>query len=288
MTKDRVKVVTTVAAWPEALELQRELLDRYLEDDFEFIAFIDTPVEPSSFNLWDPNLRQRGIRMAEEFCDRKYLVPDLLHKNRRTQFRKTREKKAVNANLRAADSLQFAWNSEILDSVNPVLILDNDMFPISSFSIKGKLLESPLSGIVNNSWGRWRQKSIPWLWSGLMFIDPPRIPEKGIWSFDCGKVQGINVDVSGQTAHWLMKYSNLVSKINHLPSLTWTTEDTEYRFSASQMKFLTTDSRNKAGKFYCELYGEQFLHYRGGSNWSGESKQAVVDRFDQFKKAFRQ
>jgi hypothetical protein len=36
--------------------------------------------------------------------------------------------------------------------------------------------------------------------------------------------------------------------------------------------FLSNDSRNKNGKFFCEIYDDVFLHYRAGSNWMREGK----------------
>lgn len=286
MTGRKVKVITTVAAWPEALELQRKLLDRYLQDEFEFIAFVDTPEEPGSFNLWNPELRLKSASLAEEYCDRKYLVPDFLHRNRRAQFPHTREKLAVNANLRAADSLQFAWESEIRDSKSPVLILDNDMFPVTKFSVREHLEIQPFAGIVNHSHGKKSKNPIPWLWSGLLMLNPSLMPERSLWSFDCGKVDGVHVDVSGQTAHWYRKHQELVKKLTHLPSLTWTDGDTNFKFTTNQLKFLSQDTRNSKGKYYCELYTSQFIHYRGGSNWNREDAFTVSTRFDDFIHAF--
>jgi hypothetical protein len=31
--------------------------------------------------------------------------------------------------------------------------------------------------------------------------------------------------------------------------------------------FIKTDPRNQNGKFFCEIYDNKFLHYRGGGNW---------------------
>ena len=278
----RVKVITTVAAWPEALALQRKLLDKYLLQDYDFISFVDTPQEPCMFNLWDSNLRQHASNLAQEHCDRSYMVPDYLHRNRKLQFSNTTEKRANNANLRAADTLQYAWNLEISRSNTPVLILDNDMFPISKFSITEEISPRPVKSVINYSHSRKGNKSVPWLWSGLLFIDPSQIQDKELWSFDCGKVDGVPVDVSGQTHHWYTRNVNSITELKHLPSCQWNLSDTNFKFKISLLNFLETDNRNVDNKFYCELYDEKFLHFRAGSNWRNESADTVKARNEAF------
>ena len=47
MTK-RVTIITTVSAWPEALEAQKFLLEKYCKDDFNFVTVIDTSPNPNA------------------------------------------------------------------------------------------------------------------------------------------------------------------------------------------------------------------------------------------------
>jgi hypothetical protein len=174
---------------------------------------------------------------------------------------------------------------EILKSEQPVLILDNDMFPIADFSFYKKLESHSVRGVVNTSQDPRSDKRVDWIWSGLLYIDPPRMQSKEIWSFDCGKIEGIPVDVSGQTHHWLEKYRNTengVSVLNHLSSNHWLLSESPIRFSEGIEKFLISDDRNENNKIFCELYDSSFLHFRAGSNWRLERPEIVIKRNSDF------
>lgn len=283
-----LKVITTVAAWPEALPVMKELLKRHLSESFEFIIFVDTPTKPGPYNLWDKELRSKAYKTAVDLGDRAYLVPEEIHKDRGILFPSTIEKSGKNANTRAADTLQYAWCQEIQNSKMPVFIIDNDMFPVRDFSVKEILADSVLAGVYSQSPSKDFSKIIPWIWAGLLFLDPLRMNHKELWSFDCGRVDGVPVDVSGQTYHWLHSalQEGIEPKwINHLSSLQWTIDDLPISLPEEIINFMQQDDRNVDNKFYCELYQETFLHFRAGSNWNRESAEKVRERNDKFLKA---
>jgi hypothetical protein len=61
--------------------------------------------------------------------------------------------------------------------------------------------------------------------------------------------------------------------IKHLWSLTWNENELPDNLKGNDnlITFLKNDKRNKDGKFFCEIYDDVFLHYRGGGcNWMGE------------------
>ena len=70
-----INIITTVSAWPEALEAQRYLLNRYSKDSFNFIGVIDTSPTPNPWNLWDSKLRGNAEKIAQEFCDEVIMMP---------------------------------------------------------------------------------------------------------------------------------------------------------------------------------------------------------------------
>ena len=276
-----------IASWPEALELQKMALSKYLYEPYELIAVIDTSEKPGPFNLWDSSLRKKAIDIAQNICDRVIVVPDELHSNRSKIFPKTKELSGDIANLRAAVTLQYAFNSEILYDSNKILIIDNDMFPITYFSWEDKMQENFCRSMVYDSMSKYRKKSITHLWGGLMFINAAQIPFKDIWSFDCGKINGVKVDVTGNTHYWLQKIKengleSKLQRINHLSSLRWGYSDLTDVFSDILKEFIVNDNRNLNSKFYTEFYDGVFLHFRAGSNWKKESGQVVKNRFIKF------
>lgn len=287
----KFKAITSIAAWPEAIQLMRASFDKFCEDDYELIAYVDTPSEPCAFNLWDGSLRDKAIDFAHSYADKVYVIPDFIHKNRRILYPKTKEKRAKNANTRASDTLQYAWETEISHSKSQVLLLDSDMFPFRPFSLSKHFHEKnqvASRAVINRSFSRKRNEHVDWLWSGLLFLDPPKLPMKEHWSFDCGKVNGVPVDVSGQTGLWLQRLSHpesIVEKIEHLASLNWSSENQVANLSESLYSFIENDDRNLDGKFFCEIYDQTFVHYRAGSNWRGEEREIVQTRNHNFAEA---
>lgn len=288
----KIKVITTVASWPDALELQKMALIKYMLEPFELIAVVDTPAEPSPYNLWDPNLRNKAITIAEKICDRVLVVPEEIHRDRLKIFNKTQELSGTNANLRASDSLQFAFNSQVKNDTSQVLILDNDMFPISRFSWNEKMNDKFCRSVIHTSQSKYRKRKVSYLWSGLMFIDGTQLPFKEIWSFDCGKINGVRVDVSGNTHYWLekIKQNGLESKfglINHYPSLQWNKSNLTKIFSKAIREYIVEDNRNINGNFFTEFYDGTFLHFRAGSNWKKEPAKVVEARIKDFTSSFK-
>jgi hypothetical protein len=138
--------------------------------------------------------------------------------------------------------------------------------------------------MVYDSMSKYRKKRITHLWGGLMFIDAAKMPYKDIWSFDCGKINGVKVDVSGNTHYWLKEIAEnglefKFQTIKHLPSLKWDYSDLTDIFSDDIREFIVKDDRNINNKYYTEFYDGVFLHFRAGSNWKKEPGQVVKERF---------
>lgn len=283
-----IRIVTTVAAWPAAILAMRSKIKRHLKEEFELVVFIDTPSSPGPYNLWDSQLREKAIELVASVADRYYVVPEELHKHRGARFPGIKVKSANSANNRAADTLQYAWDEEISKSEYPVLLLDNDMFPIHDFSVMDILGVSSVAGILTQSQSPDLSVSIPWIWSGLLFLNVPRMKNKELWSFACGKVKGVPVDVAGHTHYWLesMMLQGLSPKwLTHHASLNWTLRGSPISFGNEMEAFLQADDRNQGDALYCELYHNTFLHFRAGSNWKKESAEVVSKRNCEFLRA---
>ena len=280
--RDKINIITTVSAWPEALQAQRYLLNRYSAESFNFIGVIDTSPTPNPWNLWDPKLRGIAEKIAQEFCDEVIMMPEELHFNRRKLFPATKVSKAKYSNERAADVLQFVFEKKILNSTTPTLILDSDMFPIGTFSITKSLDLNSIRGVIQNRKGRFG-RDVKYYWNGILMFDPPRLQYLEDFSFDCGKVLGSKVDTGGHSYWWIKKIEEAglygeLGFINHFSSLNWQINDFKGNLPEGIRQFIMNDDRNRGGKVYSEIYDQTFLHYRAGSNWREESPQVVQDR----------
>jgi len=287
--RQKINIITAVSAWPQALEAQRHLLDRYSKDSFNFIGVIDTSPKPNPWNLWDPKLRGIAEKIAEEFCDEVVMMPEELHLNRRKLFPNTKVFKAKFSNERAADVLQFIFEKKILNSATPTLILDSDMFPIAPFSIIKSMESNSIRGVIQNRKGRFKRE-VKYYWNGILMFDPPRLQFLEDYSFDCGKVLGLKVDTGGQSYWWIKKVEEAglhgeLGFINHFSSLNWRIDDFQGIIPEAIKKFLLSDDRNESGSIYSEIYDDTFLHFRAGSNWRNEPVNIVQKRNCEFVKS---
>jgi hypothetical protein len=77
-------------------------------------------------------------------------------------------------------------------------------------------------------------------------------------------------DTGGMMQIWLLTQENTnICNINQLSSLSYdeTTIPENLQSNSNLIHFIKTDPRNQNGKFFCEIYDNKFLHYRGGGNW---------------------
>ena len=85
-------IVVTTVGWPTFLALQRASLDRFLTDEYQLIAVVDTPTASGPINLWGAEPRSEVIRVAREFVDEVLEMPEDLHnggpRRRRDLFRR--------------------------------------------------------------------------------------------------------------------------------------------------------------------------------------------------------
>jgi hypothetical protein len=282
----KVNIITTVSAWPEALEAQRYLINKYSKEACNFIGVIDTSPNPNPWNLWDPELRDRAKEIAHEYCDEVIMMPEELHSDRRKIFPTTNVSKAKFSNERASDVLQFIFEKRVMNANTPCLILDSDMFPIAPFSLMDSLVSKSIRGVIQHRSGSFKRQ-VKYYWNGLSMFEPTKLKYLEDFSFDCGKVRGLKVDTGGQS-HWGIKkieetgLQETLGYIKHLSSLNWSINEFRGSIPSRMKQFIMDDDRNQSKKIYSEIYDESFLHFRAGSNWREESVDVVRDRNRKF------
>jgi hypothetical protein len=282
--EQKIQIITTVSAWPEALEYQSKLLKKYCEDDFEFIAVIDTDPRPHFSNLWTRNARNKAIKIAQNYCDDVIEFPHHLHKSRLILFPETMEFQKNKASLRTADACQFAWQYLKKRNSKRALLIDSDMFPIDRFNFKSMVKEKNVGAIYQIRENA--SNKIEYFWNGLLAADFGAEPSLLDISFDAGVYNEFRTDTGGATYKWVLNNYEKIKWLNFLSSLDWSKDQLPEFVTPKLREFIQSDDRNKSSNFYSEIYADAFFHFRAGGNWNAESTEIVVNRRIKLFEAF--
>ena len=110
-------IVVTTVGWPTFLALQRASLDRFLTDEYQLIAVVDTPTAPGPINLWGAEPRSEVIRVAHEFVDEVLEMPEDLHTGGPRRKRDLFRRNVFHPSSRHGETLDFTW-SWLLDRMD--------------------------------------------------------------------------------------------------------------------------------------------------------------------------
>lgn len=257
---------------PDFIEIQEKTFRKFLRDDYEFVVFNDAV---------DPLLKAKIEQTCEKLQIRCIEIPQEIHP---MPYLERFEGESWNHPcVRNANVVQYSLNNVGFFHDGIVALFDSDLFLVRDFSIVDFMDGYHLSGLeqVRSK----NNKRINYLWVGLSFIDMKNLPDANTLSYNCGKIDDINVDVGGYTHYYLRTHPDV--KIRWLNQRIWpfsrcesciannTTpclHNTEMLFSEGfdehQIKFIHD---NPIG---CEFYMNNcFMHYRAGTNWDYQSQE---------------
>ena len=156
-----------------------------------------------------------------------------------------------------AVAIQYIYDNYVVPSDKICLLIDNDIFLISPFSIE-KFIGSDSFAYNPQSNG-----VADYMLPNFLILNPSKMPEKESLDFNLGVIKGNRTDSGGFTHFYLQKYRNLGKVIS-----------THYFYdnnSSLNKKFITTCpllfTATEWGSYYF-VDKETFLHLRMGSNWS--------------------
>jgi len=202
----KILLITYAFNRPDFIEVQYKTFKKYLRDDYEFIVFNDAKnkkMEMDINNVCD-NLAIRCFRIPQAIHSRPYLQRLSFGPFHTYQLPAVRNSNVVQYSL---DLLGFKHN-------DLVAIFDSDLFLIKEFSIREYLKGYNIAGwpragyIIPNPSERIKKEnrvSAPvFLWIGLVFFDMPAIRNKKLINFNCGIINGFQVDAGGFTHYFLI------------------------------------------------------------------------------------
>jgi len=259
--KDKVLILTCAFNRPDFIELQYKTFKAFLNDDYEFVVFNDANTRATYLKIHEL-CKKCKIRCID-------LPQDIQRKrNGRPVGHMTRNGVPIYIDINrkspscfAADALQYTLDSLGFDHQGIVLYIDADIFLIKEFSVTEYLKGYDLAGHPQS------RDHVEYLWNGIIFMNMQTLPNKHTMNFDCGLVDGKNVDTGGQIHCYLkenpslhLRYYNggrislLPQTPEQLHDLGYDTITTNFILSNPSLMELYVDSH--------------FLHYTTASNWN--------------------
>ena len=252
------------------IRLQYLSLKKYLKNDYEFIVFNDAKDYPDISNGGDEKMKQKVIDICNELHIKCYTFENSYQKNIKNMYS---YKHSIVMNT---------IHKYQIENPDKYLIFDADLFLIDYLDISkyekegaGIVLQERFDGLL------------VYAWPGLVYLDTTRNKNYNLldWSIGDG-------DSGTMTKIWVKSQINngeiipRLSQVRHdstyvtntkdlyffkyFVSMTWNEKDCPYSIKEKEelYNFIKSDSRNKDGKFFVELFDNCFMHYRGGGcNW---------------------
>ncbi len=164
---------------------------------------------------------------------------------------------------------QYIYDNYVIPSEDICLILDNDIFLLSPFSIE-KHLGTYSFSYVRQEKGQPNQL-ISYMLPNFVIFNPLMMPEKEQFDFNLGSILGARTDSGGYTYFYLQDYAFLGQEVATY-YLCETPSDLKIRFDDRYpLLFHSTEW----GSHYF-MAQDTFLHLRMGSNWSRHPKYAQM------------
>lgn len=268
-----MKIVTVSSGNSNFIEIQHKTLQRHVKFAYEFFV-VNACVSKKDFsNFGDENILHKTKAKCQEL-DITFLDLFDSSKNEQHEYNET-----VGASYRHCFVLK-----RLIDYMksNPdkYIILDSDMFLIDDL-YKNDIDDYHSAVVVQE------RSKLYYAWPGLLYIDMKRAPRLELLTdLNNGLYDGISTDTGGGSCRWLMAVGgnipapadvrvreydyfnkNGIKYIKHLFSMSWDKTEWPERLPKEILDFCEKDSRNKDGKYFCEIYDRRFFHLRGGSGW---------------------
>jgi hypothetical protein len=259
-----MKIITAVVNNPIFIEIQYYTLQKYVQNEYEFIVFNDAKDFPDFTNNNDITIK----RQIQDICNKLNItcinIPNKHHKQNMCPAK------------RCADSMNYILEYQ-KKYPDKYLLLDSDMFLIDYFDVNK--YQNYACAIVLQSRN---ENKINYFWNGIYYFDMIKMKNKEFLNWNCSTY----CDVGGMMQEWLKKQmenilipntneirvTNDIYFIKHLSSCSWDINELPKNLqdNLKLIDFFKHDIRNVNDKFFCEIYDNVFLHYRAGGNWRHE------------------
>jgi len=297
----KVLIITHSYNRPEFIDMQHRTFQKFLQDDYEFVIFNDATTE--EFHQAIQNTCQRlDLRCID--------IPQEIHA--RPYLPRASSAEFHSPSVRCANVIQYSLDVLGYDHDDIVVLIDSDMFLIRDFSFINYLAGAPLAIIPQ------QRQHVYYLSNILVILNMPLLEDKRDLRFNCGAVEGVGVDVGGESYFYFkshQKYHFFKNNINltdltpeaiELLARTGTAVFPTYKnteLSECNMKYIwpehigTWKAMTKEQEQYDTLrylfelnpsnidffIDHSFLHYGSGSNWNNMSNEYHQNKTETFR-----
>ena len=251
----KVSVFAHYFGQPEFIQYQHLFFKRNLLDDYELVVFEDSN---------DPDISEQIRNECEKYDIRYVHIPRSVFEEPKLPI--TDWYIGLGApSFQCAVATQYIYDHYVVPSKNVCLILDNDIFLLSPFSIETYLGSHAFSYAREDKAGP--DHMVYYMLPNFVIFNPSIMPEKERLDFNMGTVRGVHTDSGGYTYFYLLDYASLGKEMSR--SYLWaTSSNLKDRFGAQCP--LVFSSEEWLVHYFLEK--DTFLHMRMGSNWSKHPK----------------
>lgn len=246
---------------PEYIQYQHLLFKKNLLDEYEFFVFEDSS---------DPKVAAQIKNECQKYGITHIQVP-------RSSFEVARLPifdsyvDLFSPSFECAVATQYIYENYVIPSKDICLILDNDIFLLSPFSIEQYLGGASFS-YIREIKGTFPNE-VPYMLPNFLILNPSLMPEKELLSFNLGTILGNRTDSGGYSYFYLCDHGCLGSEMARY-YLCNTPSKLKERF-CNRCPLLFTSRRWSSHWF---IGNELFLHIRMGSNWSKDPSYPEMKR----------
>lgn len=255
----KVSVFAHYFGQPEFIKYQYMFLKRNLLDEYEFVVFEDSD---------NPNVSRQIEKECEKYGVQCVHIPRSVFETPKLPIKDSYVSLGA-ASFQCAVATQYIYDNYVIPSRNICLILDNDIFLLSPFSIEKYL------GLYSFSYAREERRAanrtIFYMLPNFVIFNPSIMSDKEQLDFNLGTILETRTDSGGYTYFYLLGHASSGSEM--LKYYLWDTPSALKDRFGDQYPLLFN---SREWSSHCFLAKDAFLHIRMGSNWSQHPKYAQM------------
>jgi hypothetical protein len=247
----KVNIFAHYFGQPEFVKYQHAFFKKNMLDEYEFVIFEDSN---------DPAISEQIKRECETYGVTYVHIPQAVFKKPKLPVVSSYVDPYA-PSFGCAVATQYIYDNYVITSKDVCLILDNDIFLLSPFSVQ-KYLGSKAFAYSQEL--RFNESSyVDYMLPNFVIFNPVLMPENETVNFNLGTILGNNTDSGGFTYFYLQKYRSLGRRFPKHYFFETSSKLKERYLSLCPLLFTSQEWSS-----HCFIERDLFLHIRMGSNWS--------------------